>query len=238
MTIWRLGDLPVAGYEAEGCWYDVEPLDGDLRNAGLADPSVDIGKWPIVSTEIWQSGRPIDTESLPKSLLIRLGPGMPKGEATPVRDYMKVGTGAQLCSQKFVEVVNKFDLGVHQFEKVSIQVEAGNIARNDFYWFAPGNRIFALDPSKTRPPMVPYKTGPGWHNPHDDRPAMRMDKRQSSSTWEPAFFRNKIGERHLFCDGEFGGFIFMSDELKRSIEDSGLIGVGPALRFGGPFLSE
>ncbi|MBM1690687.1 imm11 family protein [Sulfitobacter geojensis] len=239
MKIWNLGSHIPDG-ESESCYRDIVPLDGDWKKIALVDTSVDIGKWGILPTEEWQCGRHLETTNMPTRLKVTKGPACRKDRPLIYEDYINWGGGQkQLCSTRFRTVLEALDPGAHQFVPVSIEDKAGNVVSDDYFWFAPGNRVFALDAQKTQPPMEPYKTGPGWINPHQDRPAMNFDQRNRPvENWAPVFHADKIGDRHVFCDGEFPRRIFMTDTMRQAIEDNNLIGAGVGRLFTGPFRAE
>ena len=210
--------------ELKGCGWDIQPLDGDLRNVKPADLSVDIGHWPIPITEYWSSGRHMDTAKLPMRLSVK-AIGCRKDRPALYQDFTASMGSDTLASAAFRDVVEAHDPGVHQFVPVQVEDAKGGAIEHDYFWFAPGHRIFALDAERTSPPMRPYPEGPDWINPHPDRPAMRFDRKQRSETWALVFRADKIGDRNLFCDGEFRRQIFISDRLKRAFEAAALVGV-------------
>ena len=137
-----------------------------------------------------------------------------------------------MASAAFRDVVEAHDPGVHQFVPVRVENTKGERVEKDYFWFAPGHRIFAMNAEKTEPPMMMYPDEPNVVNPHSDRlPGFYMP-RPPVEAWKPVFYKDKIGDRDLFCDGEYPGKIFISDRLKQAFEEAGLIGAcgrGPIL---------
>ncbi len=89
---------------------------------------------------------------------------------------------------------------------------------------APGNRVFAMDVTKTLPPMIEIRSGPDWYNPRPERPAKRFAIAEPIKTWKPVFIRDEIDDHDLFCDGELDGYIFVSDRLRQDLVPAALTG--------------
>lgn len=187
---------------------DLDLLDGDWDKNALEDMSVDIGRKPLRRPDFYQSGRRVRTEFLPTK-------AQRSGGQQPVEDFKKVGL-AQICSGAFRGLVERFDPGVHQFEPLEIVDRNGTAEERQFYWFFPKTRLHALDPARVSPQLNEL----GYFSlstPVDE--------------WNFVFLKNTVGDHDVFCSAEIKTFIFISDRLKRAIEDADLSGV----KFSGPF---
>ncbi|WP_120502303.1 DUF1629 domain-containing protein [Roseovarius sp. EL26] len=211
---------------------DIDPLDGDWQHIRPVDWSIDIGKSKISVTAIWQSGRHLDPTNLPTRLKVTVLRGR-KDLPALYEDYVDWGGGQrQLASEAFRDVVEAHDPGVHQFVPVQVENSKGEPVEKQYFWFVPGHRIFAMNAEKTEPPMKMFPDTPDITNPHPGRPAGVYRPRPPVEAWKPVFYREIIGDRDLFCDGEYPRKIFISDLLKQAFEDAGLIGAcgrGPIL---------
>jgi len=212
--------------------FDYKLLDGDMEQVRLLDRTVDFGKWEIKPTVQWQSGRHVDPANVPtrvRMLYSRTGSPVSRGEVN-LPDYI-VTAGAQIVSGSFKEILQAYDPGQHQFLPVSLEWGNGEDVGRIYFWMAPGKRLFALDAEQTKPPMLEMPSGPDWISPDPERPAMRFDTVAPADTWQPVFLAHKVGDTGLFCDGEMSKFIFISDRLRRALEDAGMNGY----RLRGPF---
>jgi hypothetical protein len=206
-------------------------LDGDMNRVRLQDPSVDIGKWGISPVEKWACGRWVDPSHVPTRMTSVVSHGGRAGKSgLGAADYYHA-LHSQLVSDAFRKIVEAHDPGRHQFLPVQVVGRRGEWVGKDYFWMAPGNRVFAMDVDKTQPPMREIKTGEGWVNPRPERPAKFFSIGSSPDTWKPVFLLHEIGEADLFCDGEMDGYPFVTDRLRLAIEAAGLTG----MHFKGPF---
>lgn len=206
-------------------------LDGDMKKVRLVDQTVDIGRWGIGSTEMWASGRWVDPTHVPTRMtMVHSHGGGPKKGGAALPDYIHA-LFAQAVSATFKAVVEAHDPGRHQFLPLRMEWKSGEPVGKDYFWMAPGNRVFAMDVERTQPPMLDLRTGPEWVNPRPDRPAKLFSIGQPIATWQPVFIRDELGEADLFCDGEMDGYPFVTDRLRVALETEGLRG----MEFRGPY---
>ena len=168
-------------------------------------------------------GREISTEFVPRLIKIKREK-WPKGWAPFPYDF-DVGFGYSIVSQDFKDIVEAHDRDVHQFIPITLEDTRGMPIEKEYYWFAPRNRVFALNPDKVQGEVRYFSPDkPGWVNPHKDRlPAMVHGVVSDKMTL--SFHADRIGDRDLFCDGEVPGEIFISDRLRSAFADAGLIGL-------------
>ena len=198
------------------------PVDGDKDEIAPIDQSIDIGfSLPPMIWERALMGREISTEFVPRTIKIKRI-RWPKDYAPFPYDF-KVRYGDSIVSQEFKDIVEAHDPGVHQFIPITLQDTRGMPMGKDFYWFAPGNRVFALNPDRVQGDVKYYPDRPELINPHTDRkPAFLTQITRKGKT--AAFHADRIGDRDLFVDGEVPGEIFISDRLRTAFADAGLIG--------------
>lgn len=188
--IWLLCAKDMRDPDSPAVFY--EPLDGDMKKVKLVDTSVDFGKWGIQRMEQWASGRWVDPTLVPTRLTMTSSHGgRLKRDATVVPDFIHC-LFAQLVSANFRSVVEQYDPDQHQFLPVRMEWKSGEWVGKDYFWMAPGNRVFAMDVIKTQPPMIELRSGPDWHNPRPDRPAKRFAIGEPINTWTPVFIRDEI----------------------------------------------
>ena len=199
------------------------PVDGDVDKIRPIDQSIDIGfSLPPMIWERALMGREISTEFVPRTIKIKRI-RWPKDYAPFPYDF-KVRYGDSIVSQEFKDIVEAHDPGVHQFIPITLQDTRGMPMGKDFYWFAPGNRVFALNPDRVQAKLRYFThDNPGWVNPHQDRlPTFIRGVVADKMTLH--FHADRIGDRDLFVDGEVPGEIFISDRLRTAFADAGLIG--------------
>ena len=213
--IWRLTHaIPSDNY---GMAFDFMPLDGDIQKVRIKDLTIDIGINPINSVHHFRCGRTLDTTLLPA----RLKPKYDRGGGDAAKNALKVpdlfGVDlAQVVSEKFKSIVESMDPGAHQFYPVQIAWKNNPAEPLTYYWFAPGQRLFAFDHQRTSPPVSPV-TGQFMHNTPLEQ-------------WAPAFRQDVVADHSLFSAAEFPGAIFIIDQLKGALEQAqlkGLIFIGP-----------
>jgi len=208
----------------EGTGIEKIIVDGDERKILPIDQSVDIGfRLPYSSYERPLMGREISTEFVPRRIKIK-HIKWPKSWALYSRDF-DVQVGDSIVSQDFKDIVEAHDRDVHQFIPITLEDTRGRPIEKEYYWFAPRNRVFALNPDKVQGEVRYFSPDkPGWVNPHKDRlPAMVGRVVTGKKTL--SFHADRIGDRDLFCDGEVPGEIFISDRLRHAFADAGLIGL-------------
>lgn len=208
-------------------------LDGDIKKVELLDKSVDIGKWEIEGPDIFQCGRHVVPTHLPTRLqFIGIESPQPLADGSvKVPDYMPSHFG-QVVSERFRDLVEKMDPGAHQFVPVTLEWPSGKVVEEQYFWLFSGNRLFPLDFMETKPKMRPYPEGPDWIYPHaDGSPAALYSSPSAYKDWHPVFRSEIIGACNVFCTGDFNNRIFISDDMKITLDESGFSG----FYFRGPF---
>ncbi|GKY87833.1 imm11 family protein [Sinisalibacter aestuarii] len=216
--------------ENEGCYREIDELDGDIRAVKPLDMSIDIGANPLAITAWWDSGRHMDTTHMPTRLRVTAS-GCRKDRPAYYCDFGRAFVSTTIVTSAFRDVIEAHDPGIHQFVPVQIEDGHGDVIDLEFFYFAVGYRVFALDRERSQPPVRHYPTGPDWRNPYDDGPAIRADQRGDPKDWVPVFRSEIIGDRDLFCDGGFRNRILISDRLKQALEAADLVG----MQFVGPY---
>ncbi len=185
-----------------------EELDGDYDKVDMVDKSTDRSTTRITSTHAFRVGREIETEYLPT----RLRPKKRKGKLPD----LAVHRMGQICSQRFRDVIEALEPGVHQFVPVQIVWKDKSVDERPYYWFVPCTRIWALDPEESNPPLGEN----GWYLGY----AMMGEPRPGPI--QPAFRKDRVKNHHLFVDGGIQGRFYISERLKAALEDAKLVGVG------------
>ena len=141
-------------------------------------------------------------------------------------DY-KTPMGLSMVSPRFREIVEGFELGVHQWLPLEV-VDARGRHLSDHFYFIPCNRIDSVDHDHTT--MVLYKGGL-WANPKD---LARKDPKLLSPDFDPeqefkyVFSETKIAGRHAWRDKHIGtNHILISEELAEALRKEKLTGLSP-----------
>ncbi len=230
--IWKLNEHSYG--DKDGYAFYFQPVDGNFGKVRLLDETVDIGKWEIPSTDYFNCGRHVQTEHLPRKIYPVYGrtdtnKHLVRGKAQ-LPGFTRLH-GANLVSDEFRRVIEKFDPGVHQFVPVSIEWADGDVEAVPYFWFAVGKRLFALDPEKTQPPVAELPDGPGWVRPDPSRPAFIFDTRVTPTKWAPVLRSEVVRDSDVFCTAEMEGHLLVTDRVKVALEETGMRG----LHFMGPY---
>ena len=115
-------------------------LDGDPRKITVADSTPDPGfDLRSASTYPANQGRPVRTENVPTRIEWQ--------ESAPIPDVL-TEHGTIVVSERFREIVEQFEAGVHQFLPVSYFDRSGKILARRHYFIA-GNRLDSVDRKHT-----------------------------------------------------------------------------------------
>lgn len=178
--------------------YGMKHLDGDQRKVVAIDLAPDEAK--ILPSNSIFAGRPVDTTHLPTKVQ----------QAGPKRKFKDISPdGLYTVSEKFREVVEGLEPGVHQFVPVEFVWKDGTHAAKR-YWYFPCNRLDSVDREKTTEELV---EGIRW------RPTKKPNF---------VFSRSQIGDCHLWRDKfmppSYGPFI--SNSLYEAFMEAGIEGLG------------
>lgn len=207
--VYGLNVAPVHGY-----YVDVAVLDGSLERIELVDPTPDGGYTP----QGLYSGRHIKTANLPKQMKWLDKNGHP----VPDLDRQH----ALNVSERAKALIEKFEMGVHQFIPVEY-LDINGKHLEDRFFLVVGNRIDGLDHDKTTLILVQGKI---WRPAADlvNRPELIPPGSDVRAEPKIVFSTYKIGRAHIWCDKHLsGGSVFISDELAEAILTAGLTGVDP-----------
>lgn len=176
--------------------YGMKHLDGEQRKVVAVDLTPDEAK--ILPSHSIFAGRPVDTTHLPTKVQ----------QAGPKRKFKDISPdGLYSVSEKFREVVERLEPGVHQFVPVEFVWKDGTHAA-DRYWYFPCNRLDSVDRDKTTLEFR-HIWDPG-------------------SDGEVFFSRSQIGDCHLWRDkfmpSSYGPFI--SNALYQAFMEAGIEGLG------------
>ena len=129
--VFYLGDKTTLGHYA-----NTELLDGDPHKIEVADTTPDAG-FDANSARAYPAnqGRPVRTEHVPTRIEWQ--------ELAPVPD-VEIQHGMVVVPERFREIVEQFEPGVHQFLPVAYIDRAGEFLAQRYY-FVPCNRLDSVD---------------------------------------------------------------------------------------------
>jgi len=208
--VYALGSLPTLGH-----YSNQDTLDGDVFKIEVADKTADAGfDANTAATYPARQGRPI----LPEHVFTRVE----WQESGPVPDVETV-RGMLVVSDRFREIVEKFEPGVHQFLPVDyVDGHGAGLAKR--YVFVACNRIDSIDRAQTT--MVLFKGL--WV------PARDLDRRKQEIppgidvNAEPRLVFNnaQIGGRHAWSDMFLPLYgPFLSDALAMALQAERFTGI-------------
>jgi uncharacterized protein DUF1629 len=174
-------------------------IDGDFSEVEITDLTPDGGA-QISNVEL-NSGRPVKPDHMPTRLKRK------KAFDQPLADYMPAPKGAAFVSQRFKDLVEEFEPGVHQFFEMS--VKSGKEDLGVMHYFIVCNRIDGLDHAACVPPIRPQD--------HVYRGTFAASDRQ-------VFSAKKIGGKHLWVEKHWMYF-WMSDVFRDAVFAAGLTGI-------------
>lgn len=176
--------------------YESRLLDGDLDKVSVIDTSQDQGS-KIRPFSLY-AGRAVDPAHLPRRVEI-------EGPQRPLTDYYQ-GSGLWVVD-RFKNVVEDLEPGVHQFEPFDLYWKNGVFADRR-YWFFPGNRLDSVDREKTT--------------------------KTFRNIWKSAgdgvfvFSRSKIGSHHIWIDMFMSSIVgaLVSNKMHDALVSADLTGLG------------
>ena len=210
--VYYLGSKSTLGHGA-----NTRLLDGDPHQITLADRTPDDGLNPDEKGFYAASqGRPIRTEYVPTKIEWQ--------EDAPVPD-VETQHGMVVVPERFREIVEQFEPGVHQFLPVAYVDRAGKPVAQRYY-FVPCNRLDSVDRQAST--MILWK-GSLW------LPASDFIRRNRLAEIPPGFdvdakpqivFNNaQIGDKHAWCDKFLMSGIEISDGLAEALSREGFSGL-------------
>jgi len=170
-------------------------LDGDPAKLALQDNSPD-GKFLVTLG----MGRPVNPKSMPTRFRRQGNNGLPI--------YDIDGAWGGFCVvERFKDIVEAFEPGVHQFLPFEIEQGGEVIAKRHLFYIC--NRLDTLAKDQCRPPVEPGRN----YMPNYDGNDVEV------------FERQKIGDHHAWCDRSTIGN-FVSNQLFDAIQAENFTGLG------------
>ena len=127
--------------------YGYEALDGDRSKVKIIDTTPDDGGHISVPGEV---GRPIHTEFLPTKLL-------KQGRKRSLLDF-DMAYGLMLCSERFKDLVEQFEPGVHQFVAVDLYWKSREYAGKR-HFFVVCNRLSTINQEHSSLSILKFSDG-------------------------------------------------------------------------------
>ena len=179
----------------------IEVLEGDHQNIRLIDATQDDGI--LITKKGWTVGRPMQSEGMPTKV-IRKGVGLKTKPLLDVEGFF----GQFLVNDKFKDIVEGLEPGVHQFFPMELYV--GDEYQRTDYFFNICNRLDTMDREQSFP-----INARGFYRPQEGEPHRLV------------FSTAKIGNHHAWRDKCVpGGAAYISNELAQSLQDAGITGIG------------
>jgi hypothetical protein len=191
-------------------WRDVKFLNPDKVDRLAAGD--------LFLSERFGQGYAIDPETAPKAMIWKSKTKLPP-------DYAYGNNSIMLISERFRDLVEQFEPGVHQFLPVAMYFKRTDTEPFDtFYWFICCQLIDSLDP---------YHTTIPWDGDYDKR----KDDGFRLGSWhidaeaiprqKPVFSLKAIGDRHLWRDPyRSRGYVHCSNAFGEAIKAADLKGFG------------
>lgn len=192
-------------------------LDGDPYKIEVADTTPDPGfDINAASTYPANQGRPIRTENVPTRIEWQ--------EKAPVADVL-MEHGMIVVPERFREIVEQFEPGVHQFLPVAYVDRQGNVLAQRYYFIA-CNRLDSID--REHSTMILFK-GRRWSTALD---IQGVDPTQTPSDFdvdaEPKLVFNnaQVGGKHAWSD-MFLPLVapYLSDALAEALIEENFTGI-------------
>lgn len=191
---------------------EIEILDEATHKLELVDPTPDGG---INLNKPMQNGRALKPDHMPTKVR-RL-------DDRPIPDY-RTWHYFYSVSDRFKEVVEKIEPGVHQFFPAEYVDRKGNHVAN--MWFLNVvNRIDSVDRGLTEPTGMILAYGLMWMPAYDVPGADRSTLKARFPKPKMYFSRKQIGDRHLWFDKHSIYGPYISDELADALASASLTGV-------------
>ncbi|MEO1679217.1 MAG: DUF1629 domain-containing protein [Pseudomonadota bacterium] len=170
---------------------EIVAADGDVSKVVHRDKSDHGGM--LIKNTTFDYGRPIQTEHVPTTWTR-------KPSKNPIPDVMSAWKGCLFVSERFKDVVEEFEPGVHQFLPAALQTRGKIVA--EMYYFVVCTRLDALDPGACIPPL---------------EPGARMFAGVRAPGDKIVFDARKVAGHHVFHDRRVTGR-FVSQEFRDAIE--------------------
>lgn len=202
----------------------IEPIDGDLEAVRHLDQSIDIGSGPLSPVDNFVAGRRVDATHLPTRMLVNstVGP-VPKGK-------MKLPSFIQakhtnIVSALVKEIIERIEPDTHQFVPVTLEWKGGDPVEDNYFFFAPCIRLFALDHGKSGPQMKYFTPHPNVVNPREDVEAGYLSIRKMKKSFYPVFHRSRVGNAQVFGAGDIGtSMLMITDTVKNAFDVTRITG--------------
>lgn len=178
--------------------YSVEALDGDRKKIEYVDRTPDPGAGGLFKPGQLSSGRRVKQEFVPTKVVW----GGPKRLGIPEALF---GQGMQYVNQRFRDIVEGFEPGVHQFFPLEILWKDWTFAQ-DMFFFNVCNRLDSLD-----------------HELSTAEISKAGFLRPETGTW--VFNKNQIGNHHIWWDKYIYKGLYVSDELRNALVEAGVTGL-------------
>jgi hypothetical protein len=209
----------------DGHGYGWQPLDGDMSKVRPVDRSVDFGFPEQFGANWFRYGRRVSLDHLPTRWRAINSSGRPVARSRIDLPDLDSTHRASIVSQRFREIVERFEPGVHQFEPFRAVFARDEEEDRPFFIMVPCQRVvISLDHERTRPPMRQFPERPELMKPDPAKPLHFFASGTSTTDWAPVFLREAVAGRHLFCTADFSGYLFVSADLREALEGAGLQG--------------
>lgn len=217
-----------------GYGYGLEAIDGSMSTVRAEDQAVDFGYKGQIAVNWFSYGRRISLDHLPTRWRVINSSGKPVARSRIDLPDLDSSNGATIVSQRFRDIVEGLEPGVHQFVPVSILFAGNEEETRPFYIMVACRRVLlSLDVGRTRPPMRQFPERPELVKPDPAKPLHFFASGSSTTEWAPVFRRAAVEGLHLFCAADFENQHFVSDDLRQALEASGMRG----MKFLGPYPS-
>jgi hypothetical protein len=201
----------------DGYTYAWEPLDGNMSKVRPVDLTIDFGYPEQLGARWFRYGRWISREHLPTRWRATYGDKpMPRTRLDPP----DIGFNhlADIVSQRFRDIVERFEPGIHQFEPFPIVHANGEKDERPFYLMIAGQRVvISPDQTRTRPPMREFP----------ERPELVKRSRQAPAFFQLRQLQKRMGAGLPARSGRGaapvlrGGFPELSFRFRRPAEGAG-----------------
>ena len=195
-TVGRVGSS-VRFKELDGNWKDVFPVGFDFNPVTNGSRQPD-GTW--IDKDARYQGVPVHTEHLPRT--------MQRGGTQPLRTDIEIMSSTYFVSERFRDLIERYQPHVHQFALVQLVYKGGAHADN-FYWFYPCARLDGLDREHTTHEFID-KIG-YWRYIHGRQYVVSLAQ---------------VAGHHIWIDSRLhSSSIFVSQAFKEAVDQAGLKGI-------------
>lgn len=182
--------------ELAGYIVDRDILNGDPENIEYEDTTPDKGVNPLFKPGRGYAGRAVKSANVPTKIKW-------KNKKHPPYDVF-MSRGLIVVCETFKKIIEKHEPSVHQFFPIEI-VFADNSHACQMYFFNICNRLDTMDRERATAQIGRVLWDP--------------------STGEFVFSKDKIGNRHAWRDKFLVHGLFLSDDVKSELEQSGVTGI-------------